>query len=127
MANVFPEFDRVLLDLCQVGARAPNEGNDRTACSQLIRDVSTHGRAHLVEQYTQSPGTNEYRLNGDRPKLQYEVEFYRDGEGTNAYVVNFRIGGDQVEEYPEFVRAAQSILKTANGLTSSVDPFRHAG
>jgi hypothetical protein len=69
----------------------------------------------FVERHTQVPGTNEYRLNGDQLKLKYDVEFYRDGDQTNVYVVSLRVDGDQVDAYPGFVRAAEAILETANG------------
>ncbi len=51
-------------------------------------------------------------------KLRYEVESYRDGDDMHVYVVNLSIGGEQAQDYPAFVRAAQSILQGTEGKAS---------
>jgi hypothetical protein len=122
MTNRIPEFHGILMDLCRTSLNIPDEGNDAPACAQLIRDVSAQGRDKFVQQLTQTPGTNEYPLNGEELKLCYEVEFYREGDEKNVYVANLRIDGDQLEAYPAFVRATQSILEAAKATLAARTP-----
>jgi hypothetical protein len=117
MANRLPAFHRVLLDLCRASLLTADFEAAHTpapACAQLIEEVAEQGREQFVLQHTQTPGPNEYCLNGDGLKLRYEVEYYREGDQTNVYVLNLRLSGKQVADYPAFVRAAEPILEAAN-------------
>ena len=114
MAIRLPEFEDMLLELCQVSITAPDAGAVVPACVQLIQEVLAKGREEFVDEHTQSPGPSEYRLNGAGLKLLYEVDTYRDGDETRVYVAKLRIGGDQVEDYPAFVHAAEPILQSAS-------------
>jgi hypothetical protein len=127
MAHRLTEFEAILLELCQASLAVPEKGPVVPACAQLIQDVASQGREEFAGQHTQTPGPSEYRLNGAGLKLLYEVESYRDGEDTHIYVANLRIGGDQVEEYPAFVWAAERILQPVAGLVSGSDVARRAG
>ena len=115
MANRLSEFEDILLDLCKASLAAPDKGANARACGQLIKEFVAKGPKKLVESQTQTPGPNEYRLNGAGLKLEFNVEIFRDSDGPRVYVGKFRIGGDQVEQYPAFVQAAQPILESANG------------
>jgi hypothetical protein len=126
MANRLREFEDILLELCQASLAAADHGPAAPACGQLIEEVVAQGRTQFVDQHTQTPGPNEYRLNGAGLKLEYEVESYRDGDDIRVYVAKLKLGGDQVADYPAFVRAAQPILQSANG-TASVGATRRAG
>jgi hypothetical protein len=126
MVNRLCEFDNILLDLCRVSLLTPDEGPTGPACASLIRDLIAQGRERFLERHTQTPGVNECRLNASGLKLCYEVDFYREGEETHAYVVNLRIAGEQIHDYPAFVRAAQPILDAANAQTNHCEPVRAA-
>jgi hypothetical protein len=125
MASRLREFEDILLKLCQASLAAPDAESD--ACAQLIQDVVAHGRGQFVESLTQTPGENEYRLNGAGLKLAYEVETYRDGEQMRVYVGKLKIDGDEARDYPGFVRAAQPILQFANATPISDGVTRAAG
>ena len=127
MSNRLCEFEDVLLDLCKASLAARDKGATSPACVKLIKEVVLQGPEQFAKGHTQTPGRNEYRLNGNGLKLVYEVVCYRDGDGPRVHVGKFRIGGDQVEEYPAFVRAAQPILESANGAGSAHGAIRRAG
>lgn len=102
-------FHHVLKQLCVASLNSQELANKPLPCRELMAALQFSGQ-DLVETLTQSPGANEYRLNGDQLKLKYDVEFYRDAEDLNVYVVSMRIEGDQASAYPEFLRAAEAIL-----------------
>ena len=114
MVKTLPEFHKVLLDLCHASVVTPDEGCGTAACVKLIEELMAEGPEQFLEFHTQTPGTNEYRLNGDSLKLRYDVEYYRDGENTRVYVGKFAIAGDQAAAYPAFSRAANLILQPAD-------------
>jgi hypothetical protein len=119
MANRLCDFEDVLLNLCKASLAARDQSAAGPACAKLIKEVILQGPAQFVEGHTQTPGRNEYCLNGKGLKLVYDVECYRDGDGPLVYVGKFRISGDQVEQYPAFVRAAKPILESANNAGSA--------
>jgi hypothetical protein len=124
MANRLREFEDVLQDLYRASLATTDRG---AACAKLIDDLVAQGRTQFVDQHTQIPGPNEYRLNGAGLKLEYEVESYRDGDEVRVYVAKLKLGGDQVADFPAFVRAAQPILQSANGTASVSGATRLAG
>lgn len=116
------DFDDILHKLCDASRITPRRANELPLpCRQLFEDLDRESE-RLVDQLMQSPGANEYCLNGDQLKLKYDIEFYRDGDGTNVYVVAMRLGGEQVSQYPEFARAAEAILQS--GHSASTIPGR---
>jgi hypothetical protein len=127
MSHRLSEFESILLELCRASLAVPEKGSVVPACAQLIQEVVAQGREEFAGQHTQTPGPSEYRLNGAGLKLLYEVESYRDGEDTHIYVAKLRIGGDQVEDYPAFVRAAERTLQPVAGSVSGSDVARRAG
>jgi hypothetical protein len=127
MANRLREFEDILLELCQASIATSERSGAAPACGKLIADVVAQGRAQFVDQHTQTPGPNDIRLNGAGLKLEYEVESYRDGDEVRVYVAKLKLGGDQVADYPAFVRAAQPILQSANGTASVGGVTRLAG
>ena len=127
MSHRLSEFESILLELCQASLATPDKGPVVPACAQLIQEVAAQGREEFAGQHTQTPGPSEYRLNGAGLKLLYEIESYRDGDDTHVYVAKLRIGGDQAEEDPAFVRAAERILKPVAGSVSGSDVARRAG
>ncbi len=102
MANRLREFEDVLQDLYRASLATTDRG---AACAKLIEDLVAQGRTQFVDQHTQIPGPNEYRLNGAGLKVR-------------VYIAKLKLGGDQVADYPAFVRAAQPILQSANGTAS---------
>ncbi len=118
MANRLREFEDILQELCRASLATSDRSAAVPACAQLISDVVKQGRERFVDEHTQTPGPNEYRLNGAGLKLEYEVESYRDGDEVRVYVAKLKLGGEQVKDYPAFVRAAQPILQSANGTAS---------
>jgi hypothetical protein len=119
MANRLHEFEDVLLKLCRASLSISDKGTAVPACAQLISEVVVEGRQQFVVRHTQTPGPNEYRLNGAGLKLEYEVESYRDGDDVRVYVGKLRLAGNEVATYPAFVRAAEPILESANGMRAA--------
>lgn len=60
--------------------------------------------------------SNEIRINGAGLKLYYRVN-------QKENLIYFFIGGDQVNDYPEFVSAAREILKRERADRESYDRF----
>jgi hypothetical protein len=111
MAVTRTEFEDIIQRLCEASLNAPLQDHAISApCSRLVEEYAAQGY-RFVEQQTSSPGTNEYRLNGDELKLRYNVESYRDGDQNHVRVVSLRVTGDQVAAYPDFVREAEAILQ----------------
>jgi len=120
MFKSLPEFHRALLKLCAASAESVDCPGELAPCAQLVQDMEVDGSTRFVELHTQSPGTNECRLNGQGLKLCYEVDYYRVADETTVFVSKFRIDGEQVEQYPAFVRTAESILNATTATDANL-------